>query len=295
MATRDPLRIAMNISLATGVAMLGVKWYAYALTGSSVIFSDAAESVVHVGAVWFAWYAVRETGRPPDHDHHYGHDKISYVSAGVEGGLICVAALIIIGAAIQNLAGGVSLQRLDYGMLLTGGAGAFNAILGLYLVRVGKREGSLAVEANGKHVMTDAWTSAGAVGGLLAAQLTGWHWLDPVFAMLFGANIIREGLRLMRLSIDGLMDKADPNLYAQAEHIIARLCTEHDCTYHRLRLRTTGNAIHIDYHLLVPDDMRMQDAHTLATGFEDTLCESLGTRCDVFTHLESTTQPPGHI
>jgi len=293
--TSRPLSLAMNLSLATGVAMLGVKWYAYALTGSSVIFSDAAESVVHVGAVWFAWYAVRETGRPPDHDHHYGHDKISYVSAGVEGGLICVAALIIIGAAIQNLVVGVSLERLDFGMVLTGGAGAFNALLGLYLVRVGKREGSLAVEANGKHVMTDAWTSAGAVLGLLAAQFTGWHWLDPVFAVLFGANIIREGLRLMRLSIDGLMDKADPKLYARADQIIARLCIEHDCTYHRLRLRTTGNAIHIDYHLLVPDDMRMQDAHTLATIFEDTLCEALGIRCEVFTHLESTTQPPGHV
>ncbi len=286
---------AMNLSLATGVAMLGVKWVAFAFTGSSVIFSDAAESVVHVAAVWFAWYAVRLTGRPPDRDHQYGYDKISYVSAGVEGGLICVAALVIVGSAVQSLLVGVALDHLGFGMLLTGGAGAINAALGIYLVRVGRREGPLAVEANGQHVLTDAWTSAGAIIGLLTAYLTGWHWLDPVFAMLFGANIIREGIRLMRMSVGGLMDKADPKLYATAEQIISRLCSEHECAYHRLRLRTTGNAIHVDYHLQMPDDMRVQDAHTLATSFEDTLCAALGPRCEVFTHLESTTQPPGHI
>lgn len=285
----------MNLSLATGVAMLGIKWVAFALTGSSVIFSDAAESVVHIGAVWFAWYAVRITGRPPDRGHHYGYDKISYVSAGVEGGLICVAAVVIIGSAIQSLVVGVTLERLDIGILLIGGAGTLNAVLGIYLVRVGRREGALAVEANGHHVMTDAWTSAGAVVGLLAARLSGWYWLDPVMAMLFGANIIREGIRLMRMSVDGLLDRADPDLLAKAEQIIARECREHDCAYHRLRLRTTGNGIHVDYHLQVPDEMRMQDAHTLATSLEDTLCNALGPRCEVFTHLECTTQPPDHI
>lgn len=286
---------AMNLSLATGVLMLVAKWIAFGLTGSSVIFSDAAESVVHIVAVWFAWYALRVGAKPPDADHPYGHDKVSFLSAGIEGGLICIAAIVIIVSAVQKLIVGVELQKLEIGMTITAGAAIVNLLLGLYLLRTGKRNRSLVIEANGRHVMTDVWTSAGAVVGLFIAQWSGLLWLDPVIAILFGANIIREGGNLVMISVRGLMDTADPVLLKNTQTILDEYCREFACTSHRLRLRTSGNMVHIDYHLLVPDDMRMQDAHELATNLEEKIRSSFDHEAEVFTHLESFSQPEGHV
>ncbi|MFN4984847.1 MAG: cation diffusion facilitator family transporter [Ignavibacteria bacterium] len=286
---------AMNFSLATGVLMLIAKWIAFIITGSSVIFSDAAESVVHIVAVWFAWYALRVGSRPPDEDHPYGHDKVSFMSAGVEGGLICIAAIIIIVSAVEKLFTGIELQKLDLGMSITAGAAAVNLILGLYLISTGKKNKSLVVEANGRHVMTDVWTSAGAVAGLFIADITKMYWLDPVIAMLFGANIIWEGGKLVAVSVRGLMDRTDPELLQMTAQVIEPYCAEHGCTYHRLRLRSSGNMIHVDFHLQVPDDMRMHDAHNLASHLEDLIRKRLDHQCEVFTHLESMTQPEGHL
>lgn len=288
-------RRAMNFSLAVGVLMLVAKWVAFLLTGSSVIFSDAAESVVHIIAVWFAWFALGVVDRPPDEEHPYGHDKISFMSAGIEGGLICIAAIVIIVSAVNKLVVGVELQKLDIGMSITAGAALVNLILGLYLIRIGKRHTSLVVEANGRHVMTDVWTSAGAVAGLFIAQWSGYLWLDPVIAIIFGANIIREGGKLVTLSVRGLMDHADPILRARTQQIIDAFCATHGLEAHRLRLRASGNNVHVDYHLMFPDDMRMQEAHTLATLLEDAIRAELGVLTEVFTHLESHTQPDGHV
>jgi len=139
MAANALTKRAMNLSLATGVLMLIAKWIAYLLTGSSVIFSDAAESVVHIVAVWFAWYALRVGSRPPDDNHPYGHDKVSFMSAGVEGGLICIAAVVIIVTAVNKLIHGVELQHVDIGVLITFGAAAVNLALGLYLISTARR------------------------------------------------------------------------------------------------------------------------------------------------------------
>lgn len=275
--------------------MLVAKWIAFVLTGSSVIFSDAAESVVHIVAVWFAWYSLRLTTKPPDEDHPYGHDKISFMSAGVEGGLICIAAVVIIISAVQKLIEGPQLQRLDIGISITAGAAIVNLVLGLYLIRIGKSTRTLVVEANGRHVMTDVWTSAGAVGGLFLAMATDMYWLDPVMAMIFGANIIREGYGLLTISVKGLMDSADPVLLARAQNIINEYCSSNSCSFHRLRLRHSGDTVHIDYHLTVPDEMRMQDAHALATQLEERIRASFLESTEVFTHLESVTQPEGHV
>jgi cation diffusion facilitator family transporter len=275
--------------------MLVAKWIAFVVTGSSVIFSDAAESVVHIVAVWFAWYALRITTKPPDEEHPYGHDKISFMSAGVEGGLICIAAVVIIVSAVQKLIEGPQLQRLDVGIGITAGAAIVNLVLGLYLIRTGKRTRTLVVEANGRHVMTDVWTSAGAVGGLVLAMVTDMYWLDPVMAMLFGANIIREGFGLLTISVKGLMDTADPVLLARTQQIITEYCDTNRCSFHRLRLRHSGDTIHIDYHLTVSDDLRMQDAHALATQLEERIRASFEVTTEVFTHLESVTQPEGHV
>lgn len=285
----------MNLSLATGLVMLVAKWIAYVMTGSSVIFSDAAESVVHVVAVWFAWYALRVGAKPPDEDHPYGHDKVSFMSAGVEGGLICIAAIVIIVSATEKLMVGVSLQKLDIGMSITAGAALVNLALGWYLISTGKKNKVLVVEANGRHVMTDVWTSAGAVAGLFIAQLTGMLWLDPAIAILFGANIIYEGGKLMSISVKGLMDTSDPELLQRVQLVLTDFCFDHNCSYHRLRLRSSGNMVHVDYHLILPDEMTMHEAHSLATSCEELIRAAIDHNTEVFTHLESVSQPDGHV
>ena len=285
---------AMNISLVVGVCMLAAKWYAYVLTGSVAIFSDAAESVVHIMAVAFAWRALRIMHRPPDADHHFGHEKISFLSAAIEGGLIILAAGVILWTAVDKLFTGVTLERISIGSAITFGAGAVNAFLGWYLVRTGRREHSLVITANGKHILTDAWTSAGAVIGLLLASTTGWLWLDPIMAIIFALNIMREGRSLITTSVDGLMDKTNPELEQVVRTILQGFTTAHRLTYHRLRLRESGPRVHIDYHLQFPDDMLVIEAHTLATELEESIAAAMPKHAEVISHIEPTTQPDGH-
>ncbi|MCX7929735.1 MAG: cation diffusion facilitator family transporter [Chlorobi bacterium] len=288
-------RRAMNLSLGIGLIMLGIKWYAYLRTGSMVILSDALESVVHQLAVGFAWWSLRWSYRPPDDNHTYGHDKIAYFSAGFEGGLIGLAALLILYAAIERLVMGAEVEQLGLGTVLTAGAGAVNALLGWYLVHVGKAERSLVVEANGRHILTDAWTSAGAVLGLSAAMVTGWMVLDPIFALLFGANILLEGFRLVRRAVFGLMDTADPTMIERARTVLETFRHEHPTlSFHRLRMRESGQRMYVDFHVQFPDGTPIEEAHRLASEAEQRVAQALDRPSDVTSHLESSYHPDGH-
>lgn len=286
---------AMNISLIVGLILLATKWLAFVLTGSVAIFSDAAESIVNIVTAIFAAYSLRVMYRPPDEQHHYGHEKISFFSAGLEGGLIIVAAGLIIVAAIDKLVNGVNLERISAGALLTGAAGAVNALLGWYLVRVGRSANSLVIRANGKHILTDAWTSGGAVIGLLLAHYTGWLFLDPILALIFGLNIIREGYSLSMESINGLMDRTNDDLERIAKTELDAFCREHHASYHRFRLRETGARVHIDFHMTFDDDVPILTAHNLATLAEERLHDRIPLQTEIFTHLEPTTLPNDHI
>jgi len=286
----------MNISLIVGILMLGLKWSAYLLTGSIAIFSDAMETIVHIAAVGFAWYSLRITYLPPDEDHHFGHDKITFFSAGLEGALIILAAIIIIQTAIDKLISGVTLEQVGYGTALTATAAIINTILGIYLVKTGKNNSSFIIEANGRHILTDAWTSAGAIAGLLLAYLTGAYWIDPLMALFFGANIIFEGGKLIRRSVQGLMDKTDTELYTVVTTLLQKQCETFGISFHRLRLRVSGNYVYIDFHLQFPDDTTIELAHLQATEIEQRISTTLAQPCDIVTHLESTSHhPPDHI
>jgi cation diffusion facilitator family transporter len=276
--------------------MLGLKWTAYLLTGSIAIFSDAIETIVHIAAVGFAWYSLRITYSPPDEDHHFGHDKITFFSAGLEGALIILAAIVIIQTAIEKLISGVTLEQVGYGTALTATAAVINTILGIFLVKTGKSNNSFIIEANGKHILTDAWTSAGAIAGLLLAFLTGAYWIDPLMALFFGANIIFEGGKLIRRSVQGLMDKTDTVLYAKVNAQLNTTCKERGISFHRLRLRASGNYVYIDFHLQFPDETSIELAHLQATEIEQAIATSVEQPCDIVTHLESTSHhPPDHI
>ena len=209
---RRDQRFAMRLSLAFGVVMMVGKLAAYVLTGSAAIFSDAAESVIHVVAVSFAAFSLWLSSRPANHKFPYGYERITFFSAGFEGAMIVLAAIAIIYAAIHKWLAGLRLENLGMGTLFVLAAAVINAGLGWYLVRTGRRTHSLILEADGKHVLTDSWTSFGVVGGLCLVLLTGWKPFDPLCAIAVALNIVWSGGHLIWRSATGLLDYSDPEV-----------------------------------------------------------------------------------
>jgi cation diffusion facilitator family transporter len=279
-------RQAIGLSLATGFLMLAGKTYAYFLTGSAAVLSDAAESVVHVFAVAFAAFSLWLTQRPADRSHPYGHEKISFFSAGMEGGLIIVAAAFIIYAAIVKWLAGLQLENLTTGTIYVAGAAAINLGLGSYLVWKGKKTGSLILMANGKHVLTDVWTSGAVVLALLLTQLTGWKPFDPIFAIFAALNILWSGGVLIRRSVGGLMDEGDPDIDKAVTGALDEETSARGLRYHELRYRVSGSTLWIEVHLLFPRRMVLQEAHAAASEIESAVARRLPVSLNIVTHLE---------
>lgn len=280
-------RLAMRLSLAVGGLMLVGKSLAWYLTGSSAILSDAAESVVHLLAVSFAAFSLRLSLRPASPSFPFGYERISFFSAGFEGAMIALAAIVIVIAAIDDILHGVEVEQLSLGTVLVAVAALINGLLGWYLIRTGRRTQSLILEANGAHVLTDVWTSLGVVAGLLLVQLTGWLYLDPLCAIAVAANILWSGSRLMFRSVGGLMDYVDPHTGRLIRHSLDELCAGAGVRYHGLRFRSMGYRLKIEFHLLFPALTPLGEAHETATRLEEQLPGMLGRPADVTTHLEA--------
>lgn len=285
-SVRQQQQFAIRLSLAIGVLMLIGKWYAYMITGSSAILSDAAESVVHIIAVAFAAYSMWLTYQPADESHPYGHDKVSFFSAGIEGALIIIAALFIIYESVLKLVTGIILQNLDVGTYIIFGASVINLGLGGFLVWRGKKSNSLILIANGKHVLTDSWTSFGVVAGLLLTQFTGWLPFDPLVAMAVAFNILWEGGKLVRQSVGGLMDEANPDLEKKIHAVLKTETEKRHLTYHELRYRDSGISVWIEFHLLFPKGTMLEVAHMVSTEIEANLASALDQKTRIVTHLE---------
>ncbi len=281
------MRFAMRLSLAIGVLMLAGKGGAYLMTGSAAILSDAAESVVHVVAVAFAAFSLWLSIRPANDHFLYGYERIGFFSAGVEGALIIVAAVTIIATAIHKWLRGLPLERLGSGALIVLGAALLNAGLGWYLVRTGRRARSLILEANGRHVLTDSWTSFGVVGGLGLVMWTGWKPFDPLFAIAVALNILWSGAKLVARSIGGLLDYADPEVGRHLRRALDQLSAELSIQYHGVRYHSTSSRLQIEVHLLYAHQTPIGEAHRLATIVEERLPELIGEPAEVITHLES--------
>jgi cation diffusion facilitator family transporter len=277
---------AMRLSLAVGFLMVVLKVGAYVLTGSASILGDAAESVVHVAAVMFASFSLGLLQKPADDDHPYGHSKIAFFSAGIEGGLIILAALFIIYEAVDRWIKHLPPTNLDQGLILTTLTILINAALGWHLIRTGKKAGSLILESNGKHVLTDVWTSLGVIIGLSLVALTGWHGWDSVCGIAMAGNIIWTGYGLMRQSIGGLMDTADPTLDAALDAALRRETKKHGLRFHALRHRDAGEMHYVEVHLLFDDGIMLRDAHRIATEIEHAVQSSVEHAVLITTHLE---------
>ena len=276
----------MNFSLAAAVLLLGAKVTAAVVTGSSAIYSDAAESVVHFLAVCFAVWALRLAHKPADETHHFGHDKVSFLSAGFEGAMISAAALLIFYEAMRQMIFGVRIDNLGFGVAVTAAAAVINLVLGLSLVAVGKRSGSPLLRANGMHVLTDVWSSVAVLVALGLYKSTGWVWWDPIAAMLAALNILRVGYKLIRESLGGLLDESDPMMEKNIRELLDREVAQRGLSYHNLRHRHSGRTHWIEFHLVFADQLTVGEAHDSATEIEASIADLLRPNGRVISHLE---------
>jgi len=277
---------SIGLSVLVSILLLGVKFYGYRLTGSAAILSDALESIINVIASAFALLSVWLSSRPPDASHPYGHGKIESFSAGFEGALILLAAIGIFTTAVPRILHPVPLPHLDAGMYLILSTAVVNAALGAYLLHVGKKTNSLTLIADGKHVLTDVYSTAGVLIGLVLVQWTGWREMDGVTACLVGVNILISGLILIRKAFSGLMNAADPELLSEISRVISSNRREHWIDIHQLRAWTSGSFVHIDFHLILPKDFSLEQAHTEGKLLEKALQEHFGGEAGVLIHLD---------
>ena len=279
------LRALVLLSILAAVVTIGLKGLAYWLTGSVGLLSDALESGINLFAAVTAYLSLHYSQRPADASHTYGHEKIEYFSSGLEGALILVAGIGTGWVAIGRLIHPAPLTELGLGTGLALSASVVNLAVGLILVRVGRQQHSIILEADGRHLLTDVWTSVGVVTGLIVVWASGVYVLDPVIALVVGANIIFTGLRLIRRSFNGLMDHALDAAELEALRTAIRDNLPPGTDFHALRTRQAGASRFADFHLLVPGAMTVHDAHALAERVEDALRAAVP-RVEVTIHIE---------
>ncbi len=274
------------LSLVVGVALLAVKYAAYLWTGSAAVLSDALESIINVMAALFALGSLVFAGRPADRGHPYGHGKIEYFSAVFEGGLIAFAAFLILAYAIRDLLHGPEVGDVGVGVALTAGAGLINAALGWYLVSTGRRVTSLILVADGQHVLSDFWTSAGVVTGLVLVRVTGLDWLDPAVAIVLGLNLAVTGVRLVRTAAGGLLDEEDGTLIGRLVRAFDSVRTEGIIRIHCLRAIRAGRFTHVDAHLIVPEFWTVDQAHDASDAFAARVIQDCAIEGEIVFHTD---------
>lgn len=279
-------RRAALLSLLVSIVLLAAKYEAYVLTGSKAVLSDALESIVNVVAAAFAIGGIALSHLPADRNHPFGHGKIEFLSAAFEGGLIAFAAVLILYEAIQALLLGPELRQLDVGILITAAAGGANLLLGMFLVRTGKRHHSLTLIADGQHVITDFWTSVGVVVGLLLVKLTGVVWLDPGVACLFALWLLYNGGKLVRMAAGGLLDEEDPELLARLVKELDTHVGEGVISVHYLRAIRAGRYHHVSGHLVVPEFWSVERAHEIADRVAVRVMRQLGIEGELDFHTD---------
>jgi cation diffusion facilitator family transporter len=273
------------LSIAAAIITISLKAVAYFITGSVGLLSDALESLVNLAGAVMALAMLVIAARPPDEEHAYGHSKAEYFSSGVEGALITLAAVTIAITAINRLLYPQPLEQPGLGLTVSLVASGINLLVAQVLLRAGKRYNSITLEADGKHLMTDVWTSIGVVAGLVLVVVTGLEWLDPVIALLVAANIVYTGVKLVKRSAYGLLDTALPNdTMTQVRAVLDGLVSE-GVKYHALRSREAAARSFVSVHILVPGNWSVQRGHELLERVEASIREVVP-GVSVFTHLE---------
>lgn len=278
------------LSIGAAVLTIALKFGAYLLTGSVGLFSDVAESVVNLFGAAAAFWALSVAARPADEEHAYGHGKVEYFAGGLESALIIVAAGYILFTATGRLLDPEPLQQISLGLGLTVFASAINGGVALILMRAGRRLRSVTLDADGKHLMTDVWTSGGVIVGVAATGLTGWYILDPLIAIVVALNIVWTGLKLLKTTANGLLDQSIPNENQGILQSILDRYREDGIRFHALRTRQAGQRSFLSMHVLVPGDWSVQRGHDLSEKIDEELREKLPGSA-VFIHIEPEEDP----
>ncbi|MES2717118.1 MAG: cation diffusion facilitator family transporter [Pseudomonadota bacterium] len=289
----------LKLSVAVAVATIALKTGAWWLTDSVGLLSDALESLVNLAGAIFALMMVTVAAQPPDDDHPYGHHKAEYFSSGFEGVLILVAALAIMAAAVHRVFNPQPLEQLGLGLVLSVISSVLNGSLAFAMLRKAREHRSMALEGDARHLITDVWTSAGVVLGLLAVQATGWLWLDPLLAIALAANIAREGVLLVWRSADGLMDQAlEPAVRQQIEQTLAEF-GHHTIRFDHVVTRRAGARRFVDLHMHMPAGWTLGRAAAVRRSVEQALMAAVpGLRAsiqllpmDVEAHFDDQKDP----
>jgi cation diffusion facilitator family transporter len=278
------------LSIVAAVMTIGLKLGAYLLTGSVGLFSDAAESVVNLVAAVAALWALLYAARPPDEDHAFGHDKAEYFSSGLESALILLAAGWIGVTAWDRFTDPQPLQNVGIGLSITLVATAINGGVALIILRAGRRLRSITLRADAQHLLTDVWTSLGVVLGIATVELTGWLVLDPLIGLVVAANILWTGVRLLRDTAQGLLDRALP---PEDREVIVKVLSRYEdegIRFHALRTRASGPRRFISMHVLVPGGWTVQRGHDLSEQIERDLAAVLP-QSTFFIHIEPSEDP----
>lgn len=295
MTAKQRIRRLAAWSIVVAFGVMGLKFVAWWMTGSVALYSDALESIVNVIAGFAAFWAISVSHKPADRDHQYGHHKAEYFSAVLEGVLIVVAALLIMGEVWRSWQNPVPLEQPWEGLAVNGVAAAINCGWALMLIRVGRKDKSPALEADGHHVMTDVVTSVGVIAGLVGAVLTGWYFLDPLLALVVALNILWQGWKVITSSLDGLMDRAVP----VEEHVrirdIISTNSKGALEVHDLKTRIAGRATFIEFHMVVDAHMTVGKSHAICDRIEAALEEEIPS-VRIVIHVEPEDEaklPPG--
>lgn len=282
---------ALMYALALGIVLMAAKFIAWMLTNSNAILTDALESIVNVVAGGFAWYSLWLAARPADHNHPYGHGKIEFISAGIEGALIFFAGVSIIAKSGYNLVYPQPLGDLDVGIIITAACGGINYLMGWQLQKKGEARHSLTMIASGQHLKSDAWSSAGLLVGLAAISFLGINKLDSIVALIFGGVILITGFRLVRRSVAGIMDEADDQIIARIVADLQQGRSENWVDVHNLRVIQYGAELHIDCHLSLPWYFDTRQSHAEVKAFEYLVGQTSAQYVELFIHVDPC-EPP---
>jgi len=282
---KENLRVQKWVAAVSLLLML-IKVTAYYITQSVAILTDALESMVNVAAGFLGLYSLYVAAKPRDEDHPYGHGKAEFLSAGVEGSLILVAGAIIIYKSAFRLFDGGEAEKIDKGIYLIAFTAIVNAAFGLVALRRGKKNNSIALMASGKHLLSDTWTTAGIIVGLIILHFTGWAWMDAAVAILFGLIIIYTGYKIVRGSIAGIMDEADVEVLTRLVNQLNRNRRINWVDLHNLRTIKYGAVLHVDCHLTVPWYLNVHEAHREIDALEALVKEEFGPAIELFVHSD---------
>ncbi|MBP8904034.1 MAG: cation transporter [Paludibacteraceae bacterium] len=288
---KDSLKKYAYLSIAAALITIGLKFYAYFYTGSMGLFSDALESCVNLLAAVVALIMIHISEKPADEGHEFGHTKAEYFSSAIEGGLILVAAFSIIWSAAPRLLEPQPIENVGLGVLISLSASLVNLGVALVLIKNGKKNNSLLLEADGKHLMTDVWTSVGVITAIFIVKLTGFLILDPIIAIIVALNIVWTGFQLLKRSANGLMDASisESELKIVTDYLNELKTDKID--FHSLMTRQAGQRKFISLHLLVPGEWSVQQGHDYAENIEETIEDMFSEPVTVSTHIEPIEDP----